>query len=195
MSGLNAANWLHRIQFTITGDGFKRVIQGLNINTIRSGDGIIPTASTNPSRTALETSFDGLVSAASQTSLGQLTFQIPRDYDESVDKLDFRFLAQMAGNTNSDVTIDAAVYRKRVGAALSSDLDPTISGAINTLADLADWVEVRSHGDGWQAGDAVCIDFTTATHTTDAVHVYGIEVVYASDLVYFEGSERSISDE
>ena len=193
--GLNPSTFLKRLEDIVTGDGFKRVIQGVNINTIRSGDGIIPTASTNPSRTAVETSFDALVCAASQTALGQLTFQIPRDFDETVDKLDFRFLVQMAGNTDSTITIDAAMYRKRPGAALTADLDPTISGAINTLTELAGWVEVRSHGDGWHAGDACCIDFTASAHTTDAIHVYGIEVVYASDLVYYDDDERPISDE
>ena len=192
---MNPGQFLLNLDRIITGRGFKCVIQGININTIRSGDGIIPTASTHPGRVAIETSFDGLQSANGQTALGQLVFQIPRDYDESIDKLDFRFLAQMSGDTNSAVTIDAALYRKRVGAALSSDLDPTISAAVNTATELADWVEVRSHGDGHKAGDAITIDFTTASHSTDSLNVYGIEVVYASDLVYFEDSERSISDE
>ena len=193
--GLNPATFLKRLESIVTGDGFKRVIQGVNINTIRSGDGIIPTASTHPGRVAVETSFDALTSDANQTALGQLTFQIPRDYDATVDKLDFRFLAQMAGDDDDDITIDAAMYRKRAGAALTADLDPTISGAINTLTELADWVEVRSHGDEWQPGDAVCIDFTASTHANDAIHVYGIEVVYASDLAYYNDDERSISDE
>jgi len=192
---MNPATFLQNCDRIITGKGFKRVIQGININSVRSGDGIIPTASTHPGRVAVETSFDALQSATNQTALGQLTFQIPRDYDESVDKLDIRFLAQMSGNTNDAVTISAAMYRKRVGAALSSDVGPTASGAVNTLTELADWVEVRSHGDGWQAGDAVCVDFTVDTHANDTVDVYGLEVVYASDLVYFEDAERSISDE
>ncbi len=192
---MNPGQFLLNLNRIITGHGFKRVIQGLNINSIRSGDGIIPTASTHPGRVAVETSFDCLQSANGQTAVGQLVFMIPRDYDESVDKLDFRFLAQMAGDTHTAVTIDGALYRKRVGAALTADLDPTISGAVNTNTELADWVEVRSHGDGHKAGDAITIDFTAAAHATDALNIYGLEVVYASDLVYFEDDERSISDE
>lgn len=193
MSGLNAANWLSRIVGTVTGDGFKRVIQGLDINSIRV-TGLIPTASTEPSRESLETNFEGLVVSASQTALGDLTFNIPRDYDESVDKIDFRWLVNSAGDINTP-TIDATMFRKRAGAALSSDIDPTISAAVNNNTAKADWVEVRSHGDSWQAGDAVTVVFTTSAHTTDALHAYELEVVYASDLVYFEDSERSISDE
>ena len=191
---MNPGTFLKNLERISTGQGFKRVIQGLNINSLRDADGIILTDSTEPSREALETNFDGVVVSSSQTDLGSLTFQIPRDYDESVDKLDIRFLANSAGDTDTP-TIDCAMYRKRAGAALSSDIDPTISGAVNTNTGLADWVQVRSHGDGWQAGDAVTCIFTTSAHTTDALNIYGLEVVYASDLVFFEETERSISDE
>jgi len=191
---MNEANFLKKLEGLVTGDGFKRVIQGVNINTLRDDAGIILTASTEPSREALETVFDGVVVSASQTDLGRLAFQIPRDYDESVDKLHIRFLCNSAGDTNTP-TIDGTMYRKRAGAAVSADIDPTISAAVNNNTAKADWVEIVSEGDGWHAGDAVCCEFTTSAHTTDALNVYGLEVVYASDLVYYEDDERSISDE
>jgi hypothetical protein len=191
---MNPGTFLKNCERITTGLGFKRVIQGLNINSLRDADGIIPTASTEPSREALETNFDGIVVSNGQTDLGSLTFQIPRDYDESVDKLDIRFLANSAGDTDTP-TIDCAMYRKRAEAALSADIDPTISGAVNNNTNKADWVQVRSHGDSWQAGDAVTCIFTTSAHATDALHIYGLEVVYASDLAYFDDADRSISDE
>ncbi|HEB26571.1 MAG TPA: hypothetical protein ENI05_02175 [Porticoccus sp.] len=193
MNGFNVANFLKGLEALVTGDGFKRVIQGLNINSIRVA-GLIPTASTEPSRESLETSFEGLIVSSSQTALGDVTFLIPRDYDEGVDKLDLRFLVNSGGDTNTP-TIDCAMYRKRAGAALSSDIDPTISAAVNNNTAKAGYVEVRSHGDGWKAGDAVTCVFTTSAHTTDDFHVYGFEAVYASDLAYYEDDERSISDE
>lgn len=191
---MNPATFLKKLEGVITGHGFKRVIQGLNINSLRDADGIILDGSTEPSREALETHFDGVVVSNNETDLGSLVFQIPRDYDESIDKLHIRFLANSAGDTDTP-TIDCAMYRKRAGAALSSDIDPTISGAVNNSTNIADWVEIVSEGDSWKAGDAVTCIFTTSAHTTDALNVYGLEVVYASDLVYFELSERSISDE
>ena len=190
MSGLNAANFLKRLEGVVTGDGFKRVIQGININSLRVA-GLILTASTEPSRESLETSFEGVRVSSSQTVLGDLTFLIPRDYDESVDKLYIRFLANSAGDTNTP-TIDCAMYRKRAGAALSSDVDPTISAAVNNNTAKAGYVEVVSEGDGWKAGDAVTCVLTTSAHTTDALDVYGLEVVYPSALAYFEDDERSI---
>lgn len=191
---MNPAHFLKNLERLIGGHGFKRVIQGINLNTLRDDAGIILTASTEPSREALETLFDGVVVSASQTDLGRLVFQIPRDYDESVDKLDIRFLANSAGDTNTP-TIDCIMYRKRAEAAISADIDPTISAAVNNNTAKADWVEVRSHGDKWLAGDAVCCEFATSAHTTDALHVYGLEVVYASTLVYEDTDDRSISDE
>lgn len=177
-----------------TGNGFKRVIQGLNINSFRDGDGTILTGSTEPSREALETSFIGLVVSNNQTDLGAITFNIPRDYDKSVDKLDFRFFCAGSGTTDT-ITIDASIYRKRPDTALSADLDPTISGSVPQGTANADYVEVRSHGDGYKAGDAITVVFSTNAHTTDSLYVYGFEVVYASDLVYEDETDRSITDE
>ena len=138
--GLNPATFLSRLQYVVTGSGFKRVIQGVNLNTLRDDAGIILTGSTEPSREALETHFDGVVVRSSQTDLGRLTFQIPRDYDESIDKLHIRWLCNSAGDTNTP-TIDCIIYRKRAAAAISSDLDPTISAAVNNNTAKAGWVE------------------------------------------------------
>lgn len=193
MNGYNAANFLKGLEALVTGDGFKRVIQGLNINSIRAA-GLIPTASTEPSRESLETNFEGLVSSSSQTALGDLTFIIPRDYDETKDKLHVRFFAESGGDTDTP-TIDATLFRKRAATALSSDLDPTISAAVPTNTVGAGYVEVVSQGDAHQAGDAVTFVFTTSAHTTDALNVYGFEVVYNSDLVYYDDDDRAIADE
>ena len=192
---MNPGQFLKNLERIITGLGFKRVIQGININTLRLTTGAILAADTgHPQRGSLETYFEGVVQDASQTTLGTLTFQIPRDYDESIDKLHVRFLCNSAGDTNTP-TIDAAMYRKRAEAALSSDINPTISGAVNNNTAKADWVEIVSESDGWKAGDAVTCILISSAHTTDALHIYGLEVVYASDLVYFDDDDRSISDE
>lgn len=190
MSGLNAGTFLKRMEGAVTGLGFKREIQGLDINSLRDSDGTILTASTEPSREALETNFVGAVVSSSQTDLGNLTFKIPQDYDASVDELKIRFLANSAGDTNTP-TIDAVMYRKRAGAALSDDLDPTISAAVNNNTAKAGWVEIDASGLGMQPGDAVSMTFTTAAHTTDALNVYALEVIYRSDLVYYNEADRS----
>ena len=186
---MNPAVFLKNLERIITGQGFKRIIPGIGIGSLRESGGLILTAGTDPKRASFETVFEGVASAAAATTLGSLQFVIPRDYDETVDKLKIRFLAQSAG---TDVpTIDAAMYRKREGVAISSDLDPTISGAINTATALADWVEINCDGLGMHAGDAVHLDFTVSAHTSHDANVYGLEVEYHSDLVYFDKTDRS----
>ena len=190
MSGVNPATFLKRIDGIITGSGFKRVIQGVNINTVKADGGLILTASTNPNRNAVETSFDALVVTNNQTDLGRLVFNVPRDYDKSLDYMRLRFLAESAGDTD-EPTIDAAIYLKRAETALSSDLDPTISDAVNTNTVGAGYVEVNCDGLDLRPGDALNIEMTTSAHTTDSLHVYGLEAVYKSDLVYFDKADRS----
>ena len=183
---MNPATFLHNCERIVTGiEGLKVSIPGLDINSLRDADGIILTASTEPGRNALETNFDGVDVSSSQTDLGSLTFMIPRSYDATIDKMRIRFLVQSAGDTNTP-TIDCAMYRKRAGAALTADIDPTISAAVNNNTTLAGWVEIVSEGDGWEPGDAVTCIFTTSAHTTDALNIYALEVVYISDLAYWE---------
>ena len=190
---LNPATFLKRLEAVITGEGFKKVIPGLDINSLRLTTGAILAAdSGNPMRASLETSFEGVQLASSQTSLGTLTSVVPEDYDESRDKLRIRFLANSAGDTNTP-TIDAAIYRKRAATALSADLNPTISGAVNNNTAKAGWVEINADGLGLQAGDAITVVLTSSAHTTDALNVYGLEVVYAACLVYFDPTDRSFS--
>jgi len=170
-------------------NGFKKVIDGIDINSIRAA-GLIPTASTEPSRESLETNFEGLVVSSSQTALGDLTFVVPRNYDKAKDRLRVRFLCNAGGDTDT-ITIDATLFRKRAGAALSSDLGPTISGSVNSNTAKAGWVEVKADGLSLEPGDAVTFVFTTSAHTTDALNVYGVEVVYFGGDEYNVKSERS----
>lgn len=182
--------FLKKFESIITGFGFKKEIPGLGINQLRlSTGGILVVDSGNPGRVSLETNFEGVQLPSSQTDLGSLTFKIPRDYDQTQDELAIRFLANSAGDTNTP-TIDAALYSKRTGVALTADLDPTISAAVNTNTAIAAWVEVNCDTLSLQPGDVVTVLFTTSAHTTDALNVYSIEVIYRSDLVFNVQTDR-----
>jgi plastocyanin len=174
----------------VTGtQGLKRATLTLHDLHLASG-APLAADSGNPMYATLETYFEGVQLASSQTSLGSLTFMVPRDYDATVDKLRVRFLANSAGDTNTP-TIDATLYRKRSGAALSADLDPTISAAVNSNTNKAGWVEIKAESLDLEPGDAVTFLFTTSAHTTDALNVYALEVVYFGDLAYYEEDERN----
>jgi hypothetical protein len=189
---MNPATFLSNVQRIVTGwEGFKRQMHGINLHSWKTTAGLTLAASTAPTMANTETHGIAVVSASSTTDMGALQFMVPRDYDATIDKMYIRFLANSAGTTNAP-TIDAALYRKRAGAALSSDLNPTISAAVNkTSATLgAKWIEITAEGLGLEPGDATTWVFTASTHTTDALNVYAIEVVYFSDLAYYEESER-----
>ncbi len=188
--GMNPGTFLKRAESITTGFGYKKEIPGLGINQLRlATGGILVVDSGNPGRVSLETSFEGVQLPSSQTALGSLTFKIPRDYDQTQDELAIRLLANSAGDTNTP-TIDASLYRKREGVALTADLDPTISGATNTNTALADWVEVNCDALSLQPGDAVTVQLTTSAHNSDALNVYAIEVIYRSDLVFNVQTDR-----
>ena len=157
----------------------RKELFGVDLNSIRAL-GLIPTASTEPSRESLETNFEGLRVSASQTTLGDLTFLVPSDYNQDQDRLYVKFLVKSSGNTDTP-TIDATLFRKRAGAALSSDLNPTISAAIpNNTAGAALRTIVVENQD-LNPGDALTFVFTTGAHTTDSVDVYAVKVEYFGD--------------
>lgn len=190
MSGLNPATFLKKLEGTVTGVGFKKSIDVTE--QIKGSAGVaLDATTTNAGRGAIETNYDGIICNASGTAVLSLSMLVPRDYDATVDKMRVRFLAQMAGNTNDAIHIDAALFQKKVETALSSDLDPTISGHIPTLASKADWVEVVADAQGLVPGSALYWEFTTTAHTTDAIHIYAVEVEYFSDLVYYDMDDRS----
>ena len=191
--GVNPATFLKRCGSIITGDGFKREIQGIDINSLRLEDGApLLSGSGNPAYVSLETNFEGIQLPNSETDLGTLTFKIPRDYDQSLDYLRVRFLVNSAGDTDTP-SIDSNMYRKRAGAALSGDLDPTISAVVPTNTVKAAWREINADGQSMQPGDGVSFDISTGgtRGTNDALNIYSIEVIYKSDLVYFDPDDRN----
>lgn len=187
---MNPALFLKNLERLITGDGFKRTIQGIDLNSIKSATGVVLTATADSLYLeTIETYAEVILVKEGTTGLGMLRLLVPQDYDEDKDYLRIRFLAQSAGDTNTP-TIDAALYRKRAGAALSADLGPTISGAVSNNTGAGSWVEINADSLSLQGGDALTIDFTTSAHGTDKLHIYAIEVVYKSDLVYYDGDDR-----
>ena len=184
---LRASALKQSLNLIVNGNGFKKSVDVIGI--FRDTNGAPLTNATTPAITALETNARGIQVASSATLVGELIWQVPRDYDQTNDYLRLRFLASSGGDTNTPA-IDATVYRIRAGAAISSDLDPTISASVNNDTTDKDWVEINIDGKSLQPGDVLSIIVSTEAHTTDAVDVYGAEFVYKSDLVYNVKNER-----
>ena len=195
--GLNPATFLERLDAVITGKGFKRAVP-VHLNECHKYDdgALLTTTVTAAGYDLLDTSSKQRVIFVDddETSMFGFNFSVPEDYDESVDKLRIRALVSMDGGTSDTVYLDAEIYRKRAGAAATADLDPTIDPVrIPAAVASASWGEVNADGNALQGGDQLTVVLKTAAHTTDGIIVYGIEVVIASDLVYFDKADRAIS--
>lgn len=188
--GVNGALFLKQLDDVRIGDGFKRSID-VTEQLKGSAGVVLDGTTTNAGVGAIETNYDGVICNSSGTAVLSLKMLVPRDYDVDIDNMKVRFLAQMGGNTDSAIAIDAALFQKKVETALSADLDPTISGSINTLAEVADWVEVEADSLGLVAGSGLYWEFTVSAHTTDAIHIYAVEVEYFSTLVYSDDTDRA----
>ena len=149
---------------------------------------------TAPTIAATETSGIAIVGAASTTALGTVLWTVPDDYDVTSDHLKVRALINAAGATDNALTLDATVYNKREGTALSADLNPTASAVIPASAsptDDAAWREIDISGEGLLPGDALTINLLTQAHTTDAVQVWAVVIEYKSMIVANYTEDRS----
>jgi len=194
---MNPATFLQNCDRIITGYGFKRsvpiplgslrlIATGADIGVDAAESGIA----------MLDTGGLGMVLWADDdtTDIAQINFVVPQDYDETNDKLRLRVLCSADDNATDTFYIDAKVYRKRAAAALSADLDPTISPtAVPATIATAAWREVNIDDEGMQGGDCLTIILAASAHTTSGLLIYGIEMVYSATLVYFDEDDRPIS--
>ena len=194
---MNQANFLKKLEGLVTGDGFKRSVP-IPLGSILDHTGASLTATlTEIGMDLLDTGSKQMVIFVDddQNTMGVFNFVVPQDYDESVDKLRIRALLSMDGGTTDTVYLDAEVYQKRAGAAASADLDPTAeTTAISATVAGAAWSEVNCDGESLAGGDCLTILLKVGDHTTDGIMIYGVEVVYAGDIVYFDVDDRSIED-
>lgn len=195
---MNPGQFLANLDRIVTGKGFKKSISIPLLQCHKYDDGApMTTTITATGVDMLDTGSKQLVIFVDddETYGPAFQFAIPQDYDESIDKLRIRALCSMDGGTTDTVYLDAEVYRKRAGAAATADLDPTAeTTAIPATVAGAAWSEVNADGNDLQGGDQITVNLKTGAHTTDGIIIYGIEVVYAADIVYYDESDRSIED-
>lgn len=191
---LDASNFLVLIKNLVTGGGRDSagnakldagylVSRPLNApGDLKTIDGLTLTAATVPAVLRTETNGLTVAIAASQTAGGSFMFQVPRDYDETTDEFKIRVLAGLDGTTDVP-TLDATIYRKRAGTALSADLNPTASTA---MSDSSAWKTINGTGLGLRRDDVLSINLVSGSHTTNAVSIHAVEVVYRSTLVSYD---------
>lgn len=196
---MNVANFLTRVKDLVMGGGRDSagnakldsgflVTDALKLpGDLTTIDGLTLTAATVPAVLRTETNGMTVAGAASSTALGSFTYQVPRDYDEATDEFKIRVLAGMDGATDTP-TLDATVYRKRAGVALSADLNPSASAA---LAAATAWKTIDGSGKALKRDDVLTVNLLSGAHTTNALSVHAIEIVYRSTLVSYESEDSS----
>jgi hypothetical protein len=168
------------------GDGI-RVERQLNpIADLRTTAGLVLTAATTPAVVAAETNALVVQAVASSNVLGSFVLAVPKDYDIVKDELTIRVVAQMGGATDTP-TLNASAFRKRAGAALSAGLTTVASAA---LSNAAKEVTITVSGNGLRQDDMLTINLTSGAHTTDAINIYGVDVVYRSSIVTSDPTQR-----
>jgi hypothetical protein len=124
-------------------------------------------------------------------SVGNITWAVPRDYDEETDVLTMRILAsQLTSSTDDDVELDAEVYIKTAGSALGSDVGPAAPGTVLTTAEQ--WIEFDFKGLGLARDDVVTIEvITNGLNDTDGeeVLIHAVELAYRSCLVSYDDED------
>lgn len=172
----------------VGGDGIRREID-VALQSLRTTGGLILTGATAPSIAAVETNGLAVVAAASSNLLGSFTLSIPKDYDNIRDELTIRVVANSAGDTDVP-TLTCTAYRKRAGAALTAALTVVVSAAIaNNTAKAAERTITLS-GNKLLADDVLTVNLVSAAHTTDAINIYDVDVVYRGNIVFTASSSR-----
>ena len=124
-------------------------------------------------------------------TIGNITFAIPRDYDEATDQLYLRVLASMVSvSTDTDVQLDSEFYKKRAGVALGSDVAPAAPSTI--LSTTEQWIKFDYTGNSLQRDDVVTIELLTDGHNDtngEEVLIHALELVYRSTLVSYDETD------
>jgi hypothetical protein len=168
------------------GDGVRIEKQFNPIADFRTAAGLVLTAATSPAVVAVETNALVVSAIAPNTPLGSFVFAVPKDYDQVADELTIRLIVQMSGATDTPTT-NATAYRKRAGSALSAALTSVASAAAGaTSAELS----ITLSGNGLRPDDMLTINLVSGAHATDTMNVYGCDVVYKSNVVFYDTTAR-----
>lgn len=163
--------------------------------------------------------FRALSTAASHNTVATWEFIVPRDYDQQSDKFLVRIAASMNGNTDSPTLTLIASTLLPAGVLNYGVNPPTLNSTItvvagstvigstataynsttgvftygSTLSSTQQVFEFPMTGMGLFRDKQVALVLSTGAHTTNAVQVYAVEVVYNSCLVAFIDSSLGLS--
>lgn len=185
---LNEFNILTRANGIVTGSKFLKEVELPMISAVRvTADGNPVSSSTAPTLTTVGLSFDD-----SETAL--LHFDVPQDYDASVDKCALRLhevpSADAAHTTDLGITTAQSLYR--AGAAVNA----TAKTAVAEAATASTGAKVRENvldisGRGYQPGDHVILTLDANNSSTTELILLGVDLIYSSCIRAYKDADVS----
>lgn len=192
---LNPGTFLKRTEDIVTGTGFKKALPIDVLDAYTAAGAPLTTISSNDVGIIVIDTEDLAVQFKANTTDKHAVYKIliPPDYDKSNDYLRFRMLAEAVHASDITTKMDIEVYKREAGVALGSDLAPATT-ALTAMVGAAEpvWTEIDLDGLDLEAGDVLTIHVIPEAHANGVVNMYSIEVLYASDLVPYDNSARSI---
>ena len=190
---MNPGQFLLNLNRIVTGHGFLKALPidlldaydpaGAPLTTISSGDVGIEVLDTE----------DLAVQFKANTTDKHAVYKIliPPDYDKSNDYLRFRMLAEAVHASDITTKMDIEVYKRKAGTALGSDLAPATT-TLTAMVGAAEpvWTEITLDSLGLGAGDVLTIHVIPEAHANGVVNMYAVEVIYKSDIVYYDDASR-----
>lgn len=139
------------------------------------------------------------ISNAAGTVGTTIPFWVPRDYDEATDEIVFRVVANMGGATDTPtltisgsketlVTTNGSTFNAT--AALTITSVDGVAGAVSTaLSATRTRHDAIIRGGGLKRDTLVFLKIVTGAHTTDAIQIAALGVVYRSTLVSYNETD------
>lgn len=184
---MNAGAFLARLNEVITGDKFLREVELPLHGHVRASNDYLPLV-TSDAPTWVEA---GIQFDDGETAF--LDFNIPQDYDQSLDLCALRLhlvpSANAAHTTDMGITTAQAIYR--AGAAV----DNTVRTATAETATASTGALVRESildlsASGYQPGDRVRLTLDANNSGTTELILLGIDLIYSGDLAAYNDDDR-----
>jgi len=182
---MNEANFLKRVEFLVTGDGFLREKQ-------------IPLkacVATGASDAALSSNMIVITFDADNESI-TVPVTVPLDYDESNDALAVVLTAllttgdESAGSNTIDLDLDQ-VIRAQLGESAVEDLSSSVTSDSQGVDDeaIAEYLFDLS-GLSLSVGDVLSVEIDAQETGTAVATIYAAKILYRSDLAAYDLDSR-----
>ena len=184
---MNGGNFVQRMNDVVPGNKFLREVE-LSLNgSIRASNDYLPLV-TGDAPTWVE---DGISFDDGETAF--LDFNIPQDYDESMDLCAIRLhlmpAADAAHTTDMGLTTAQALYRA-AAAVDNTTVDAVAETATASTGALVREAVLDISGNGYKPGDRIRRTLDANNSDTTELILLGMDLIYSGDIAAFNDDDR-----